>query len=457
MKKLPYHFALVLLSLTFCSTDQWKGIDDILARIKPPVFPEKTFLITDFGAKGDSLTDCTGAIRNAIDSCSKSGGGMVVVPKGIFLTGAIHLKNNVNLHLTSGSVLLFSRDLKKYLPLVLTRFEGNELMNYSPFIYANEQENIAITGSGTIDGNADTLNWWPWTGSKKDGWKKGMPNQKEDRARLVEMSDKQIPAEKRIFGENHFLRVNFIQFYNCKNIFIDSIKIIRSPMWEINPVLCSNITISNVNIKSHGANNDGCDPESCRDVLIENCFFDTGDDCIAIKSGREEDGRRINVASENIIIRKCEMKDGHGGVVIGSEISGNCHNIYIEDCKMNSPNLERALRIKSNSVRGGNIENIYMRNVKVGEVGQAVILVDLFYQNEETGNYIPTVKNIFIDNVTSQKSDYAIWLKGHEKEPITNVHISNCQFNGVKNGNEFLNTKDIVFKNVLVNNQKITD
>jgi polygalacturonase len=455
MRKFVYLFACLILLLFSCQSknDYWKGMHEIAGRIKPPLFPKKVFDITHFGAQGDSITDCTEAIKKAIDACYRSGGGIVEIPGGKFLTGAIHLKNNVNLHVSKNAVLLFSRNLESYLPIVLTRFEGNELMNYSPFIYAYNQENIALTGSGTIDGNADSLNWWTWTESKKDGFVKNIPNQKNDRAKLIEMSDKRIPVEQRIFGEGHFLRVNFIQFYKCKNILIDSIRIVRSPMWEINPVLSSNITVSNLRITSHGPNNDGCDPESCKDVLIENCFFDTGDDCIAIKSGREEDGRRINVPSENIIIRNCEMKDGHGGVVIGSEISGNCRNVFIENCKMSSPNLDRALRIKSNPLRGGIIEDVYMRNVMVGEVSQAVILIDLYYENVNKGKFTPIVRNIFIDNITSEKSKYAVWLKGYENAPVSNVQISNCKFNGVKCGNMNIFTKDVVLNNVFINNK----
>jgi polygalacturonase len=449
-------FACIGLSAFIQNEPNWDNMDNILQKIKAPEFQNKTFVITEFGAIGDGITDCTKSIADAIDSCSKNGGGKVVIPKGIFLTGAIHLKSNLNLNIEEGATLLFSKDYTKYLPVVLTRFEGTELMNYSPFIYAINQENIAITGKGTIDGNADINTWWPWTGSAKDGWKTGMPNHKEDKINLNEMSENNVPVEKRIFGPGHYLRTNFIQLYNCKNILIEDIKIIRSPMWEINPVLSSNIIVRNVNINSHGANNDGCDPESCSDVLIENCFFNTGDDCIAIKSGREQDGRRINVPSENIIVRNCEMKDGHGGVVIGSEISGNCRNVYIENCKMNSPNLDRALRIKSNPLRGGIVENVYMRNVTVGEVSQAVILVDLYYENINEGKFPPTVRNIYVDNVTSEKSPYAVWLKGYEDAPVSNVQISNCNFNGVMKGNMNFYTKNVVFKNVYINDKLTT-
>src|ERR1043165_6238828 len=201
------------------------------------------------------------------------------------------------------------------------------------------------------------------------------------------MGDQGLPVAKRVFGEGDFLRPNFIQPYRCRNVLIEDVSIVRSPMWEIHPALCTNVTVRGVKISSHGPNNDGCDPESCRDVLIENCVFDTGDDCIAIKSGRNNDGRRVAVASENLIVRNCTMKDGHGGVVIGSEISGDCRNVFVENCKMDSPNLERALRFKSNAQRGGVLENIFMRNVEIGRVAEAVLTIDLIYEEGDKGPY----------------------------------------------------------------------
>lgn len=420
----------------------WLSINEIIRNINAPQFPEKQFVVTDFGAKGDSVTDCTQAFKKAIDACSIAGGGRVIVPKGVYSTGPIYLKSNVNLCLKDQARLLFFTSPDKYLPLVYTRFEGIECMNYSPFIYAINEQNIAITGKGTLDGQSDDSNWWAWKGSKDNPG----PNQKEDVKVLNQMGEDNIPVPERVFGKGHFLRPNFIQFYKCQNILIDSISIVRSPMWEIHPVLSENITVQNVNIYSHGPNNDGCNPESCKDVLIRNCVFDTGDDCIAIKSGRNNDGRRVNVASENIIIQGCRMKDGHGGVVIGSEISGSCRNVFAEDCIMDSPNLDRALRIKTNSMRGGVVENVYFRNVKVGQVKEAVILVSFNYQEGDAGKFTPTVRNIFIKNVTSEKSDYALFLDCYERSPVKNVYIDSCKFNGVEKGN-FINHADSLYFN----------
>jgi polygalacturonase len=459
MKNLKLFTALVVLVCLYsCSSvgqpvDPWKGAEEILTRIKAPTFPDKDFLITSYGAVNDGLTDCTEAFKKAIRACHDSGGGRVVVPSGKFSTGAIHLLSNVNLHISKDAVILFSRDTKKYLPQVYTRFEAIELMNYSPLIYAFEQQNIAVTGEGELNGQASDDNWWFWKGK----WGHG-GHQREARSvtqfqaneRLKSMAEQGILVKDRVFGEGDYLRPSFIQPYRCKNVLIEGVTIKDSPMWIIHPVLSENITIRKVKVISHGPNSDGCDPESCKDVLIEDCMFDTGDDCIAIKSGRDHDGRRVNVASENIIVRGCTMKDGHGGVVIGSEISGDVRNVFAENCTMSSPNLDRALRIKSNSRRGGVAENIYMRNVTVGKLAGAVVHVDLFYASE-TGKHLPGVRNIQVKNVTSKNSPYAVYIKSDDAYPVENIVIQDCKFEGVEKGNELQGYKNLIFKNVTIN------
>ncbi|MBD3290939.1 glycoside hydrolase family 28 protein, partial [candidate division KSB1 bacterium] len=409
----------------------WEQLPHILARINPPEFPEQDFDITNYGAIGDGSSDCTDAFRSAIDACTKNGGGRVVAPEGIYLTGAIHLKNNVNLHISENATIRFSQDPADYLPVVYSRWEGVECMNYSPFIYAYGQENIAITGSGVLDGQADNDHWWQWKGKSEYGWEPGEPNQDAARDKLFEMAENGTPVEQRIMGEGSYLRPQFIQPYKCKNVLIEGVTIKNSPMWEIHPVLCENVTVQDVTVISHGPNNDGCDPESCKDVLIKNCYFDTGDDCIAIKSGRNADGRRVNIPSENIVIQDCEMRDGHGGVVIGSEISGNVRNVFAENCIMNSPNLDRALRIKTNSVRGGIVENIFLRDITVGQVADAVFRINLNYEEGDAGNYTPEIRNIRFENITSEKSTYALRLEGYERSPVRDIYLSNCRFANV--------------------------
>ncbi|HEV7645996.1 MAG TPA: glycoside hydrolase family 28 protein [Pyrinomonadaceae bacterium] len=444
--------ALALPRIAFGQADTaWEIVyPQILGRIKPPVFRKKDFVITKFGAKAGVGNDSTAAITKAIDACSKSGGGRVVVPAGEFLTGAVHLKSNVNLYISKGATLKFSTDSLKY-PVVFTRWEGMECMNVSPFIYAFEQNNIAITGEGTLDGQSDNEHWWLWHGNPKYGWKEDMPNQKAARAKLYDMMQKGVAVEERVFGEASRLRPNFIQPYRCKNVLIEGVKIVNSPMWEVHPVLCENVTVRKVWISSHGPNNDGCDPESCKDVLIENCYFDTGDDCIAIKAGRNEDGRRIGIATENVIIRDCEMKDGHGGVTIGSEISGGVRNVFAENCRMDSPNLDHALRVKNNAARGGLLENFYFRNITIGQVAHAAITIDFNYEEGAKGKFTPVMRNFVVDNLKSGKSQYGVDIQGLDNAPVYDVRISNSAFNNVAKGNVVKNIKGSTLKNVSFN------
>jgi polygalacturonase len=437
------------------TADAWSNTyPSILRSIKPPRFSKRNFLITKFGAAAGTA-DSSPAIAAAIEACSKAGGGRVVVPAGEFSTGAIHLKSNVDLHLAKGAVLKFSSDTKKY-PIVLTRWEGMELMSFSAFIYAYEQENIAITGEGTLDGGASHEHWWLWHGNKAHGWKEGMPNQKAARAKLYKMMQDGVPVAKRIFGDGSYLRPNFIQPFRCKNVLIEGVKIINSPMWEIHPVLCENVTVRKVHIATHGPNNDGCDPESCKNVLIEDCYFDTGDDCIAIKSGRNEDGRRIAVPTENVIVRNCQMKDGHGGVTIGSEISGGVRNVFAEDCVMDSPNLDHALRVKNNAARGGLLENFYFRNIKIGQVKHAAITVDFNYEEGGKGGFKPVMRGFHVDRLTSGKSDYAVDIQGLDNAPVENLSISNSSFTNVGSGSITKNLVGQTLKNVKVNGKLIS-
>ncbi|MEO6526320.1 MAG: glycoside hydrolase family 28 protein, partial [Gemmatimonadaceae bacterium] len=409
----------------------WARVPSILARIKPPTFRARNYPVTRHGAKGDGVTDCTVAFRRAIGACSAAGGGRVLVEGGTFLTGPIHLRSNVDLHVAEGATIAFVSDPKAYLPLVLTRFEGMEMMGLSPFIYARDARNVAITGKGTLDGRSGSEHWWPWNGNARYGWKPGEGNQRAARAQLFQLAEQGASVSSRRFGIESFLRPPFIQPYHCRNVLIEGVTIRNSPMWEINPVLCTNVTVRDVTIDSHGPNNDGCDPESCKDVLIERCHFDTGDDCIAIKSGRNADGRRIAVPSEDIIVRDCEMKDGHGGVTIGSEISGGVRHVYAERNTMDSPNLDRALRLKNNAMRGGTLEHIYMRDVTVGQLADAVLQIDFLYEEGANGPFPPVVRDVELLRVTSKKSNYALYLRGFEKAVIDDIRVIDCNFDSV--------------------------
>ncbi len=432
------------------SADPWRTeYPKILARIKPPRFRKRDYSVLKFGAVADGKTLATEAFRKAIETCAKNGGGRVVVPPGEYLSGAIHLKSNVNFHVSKGALIRFSTDPKDYLPIVHTRWEGMELMHLSPLIYAYEQTNIALTGEGTLDGQGKSF-FWKWHGNPNYGGTPDVISQKAARARLYEFMEKNVPVEQRIFGEGHYLRPQFIQPYKCTNVLIEGVTIVDSPMWEVHPVLCRNVTVRGLHISSHGPNNDGCDPESCKDVLIENCYFDTGDDCIAIKSGRNNDGRRINVPTENIIVRNCVMKDGHGGITVGSEISGGVRNLFAENNNLDSANLWTALRVKNNASRGGLLENMYFRNTIVGQVSRAVVEIDFNYEEGAKGDHTPVVRNYVVENLTCRKGNRAVDLQGLDKAPIYDVKLKNCSFESLDKPSVIKNIRGLELVDVKV-------
>ncbi len=330
-------------------------------------------------------------------------------------------------------------------------------MNYSPFIYAFEKQNIAVTGPGMLDGQAGPDHWWPWARRARGGVPRSQETGLSDVKTLVEeMGNKDVPVPQRVFGEGHYLRPNFVQPYRCTNVLLEGFSMKNSPMWELNPTLCRNVTVRNITIDSHGPNNDGCDPDACQDVLIENCTFSTGDDCIAIKAGRNRDGRRVGVACQDIIVRNCVMQDGHGGVSIGSEVSGGIKNIYVHRCRMSSPHLQRALRIKTNSYRGGIIDDVQFTNVTVGQMADSVIEVDFYYEEGEGGPFKPVVKNIVVSNVSCQNSKYGIYLRGYANAPITGVKISHCTFNDAAQGNFVKDVQNITVEDLTVNDKPVT-
>jgi polygalacturonase len=472
MKKLLIVFLSICGSLSLFAakpldvSKPWSAVNDVLKNIKDPEFnKDRVFNIKDFGAKEGVEDYKINAINSAINACSQKGGGIVLVPKGIFYTGPITLKSNVNLHLEDGAVIRFSTNPSDYEPFVLTRWEGWDCINFRPLIYAYGETNVAITGKGTLDGQATKYNWWPWKGKKEFGWKEGMTSQEWNRSeqnggrnRLAKMEEDNVPYQKRIMTQEDCLRPTFVEPYNCKNVLLEGFTLINSPFWCLHPFMCENVTVRGVTVSSHGPNNDGCDPESCKNVLIEKCSFDTGDDCIAIKSGKNNDGRRWGKPSENIVIRNCEMKDGHGGVVLGSEISGNVRNVWVEDCNMDSPELDRVIRVKSNPIRGGKLENFFIRNIKVGQCAEAVFRVEMKYEKVFEGPNMPLVKNFMIENVNCGKSRYGVYIDGFDKTPqkqVTGVTFKNCTFNNVTTPYKIVGAENIVFDNVLINGEKV--
>ena len=453
--------AFISLAQAQIPQDVWKESERIEREIKRTSFPDRVYNIKDFGVTTGDNGEIYyhEAINLAILTCSQAGGGTVLIPQGEFLTGPITLKSNVNLHLKEGALLKFSTEKYLYTPTVITRWEGVDCYNLRPLIYAYGESNIAITGKGTIDGQGSNESWWSMCGSPRFGWKEGMVAQRNGgRDKLLRYAETFTPIDKRQMTYEDGLRPQLINLYHCNTILIQDVTLRNSPFWVIHPLFCESMIVRGVSIFSHGPNSDGCDPESSKNILIENCIFDTGDDCIAIKSGRNADGRKWNTPSENIIVRNCEMKDGHGGVVVGSEISGGYKNLFIENCKMDSPNLDRVIRIKTNNCRGGVIDGIYARNIEVGECREAVVKINLLYESWEDCNrgFPPVVRNVYVDNITSEKSEYGVLITGYEDQfNIENINISNCRFNNVEKGNLIVGAKDVVLKNLYINGKAV--
>ena len=456
MKKFVYVIMAVIM-MALSSTiafagNPWKQMKKVEKTIVPPKFPKRYFVITDYYNGTDSLF--TDAINEAIADCSMRGGGYVIVPNGTFHTAAIHMRSNVNLHLNDEARLIFTTDYRLYKP-VLTRIEGIDCYNLSPLIYAYGAENIAVTGKGLLDGQSTFDTWL----EENRLWKVQLPDGTigNEKSLLNKALEEQWPIEKRAFTGERGMRPQFIHFYKCKNILLQDFTINRSPFWLIHPLMSENIILRRLHLDSHGYNNDGCDPESCRNVLIEECYFDTGDDCIAIKSGKDDDGRKWMIPSENIIVRNCVMRDGHAAVAIGSEITGGCHNVWVENCQMDSPNLVRIIRIKSNPNRGGEVKNIFVRNLNVGVCDLAILGIELKYWKVETGQYYPYFHNIQLENITSRKSRYLLHIDGFEdRVQAKDILIKNCDFEGVTEQeiNHVVGAGNIQYKNVIVNGVK---
>ena len=485
MKK--FVFAVLLTVVAVLATAQTRTDWDkalyreILQSICLPQTPAREFPITNYGAKSVNTAASAAvassvaaknqkAIQKAIDKCAGQGGGRVIVPRGQhFLTGAIALKSGVNLVVEEGAVLEFVFQPELY-PIVETSWEGLDCYNLSPCIYAFQAHDIAVTGCGTIDGGGTRETWWPWCGAAKYGWREGMTTQKlEARPRLLRSGEDGIPmtdgkgrrSPERTFTARDGLRPQLVCFNQCQRVLVEDVTLLRSPFWVLHPLKSDDVTVRRVRIENDGPNGDGCDPESCNRVLIEDCFFNTGDDCIAIKSGRNSDGRRRGMMSQNIIVRNCTMKNGHGGVVIGSEISGGCRNVFAHDCVMDSPNLDRVLRIKTNSCRGGVIEHIYMRNIRVGQCGESVLKINLDYEHNEIccrGHY-PTVRHVLMENVTCQRSKYGVQIIGlYDDTFVHDITVRNCRFDGVGQGNTIKGkTRNITFDSLYINGTLTTE
>jgi polygalacturonase len=388
-----------------------------LPQFARPRFPDKFFNIKDFGGKNDGKTKNTEAFRKAIEACSKSGGGYVVVPEGKWFTGAVHLKSNVNLHFEEGAEIHFSDDPNDYLPPVFTRWAGTELYNYSPLIYANNCVNIAITGPGKLFGHGEE--WWSWL------WQ-GEPTIKKI---YEDQVLKNIPPDQRIYGTREAgLRPLFINPVNCKNVLFEGFTISSpGPFWTFDITYCENVIVRGLAIKTFGGvGTDGINLNSTRNALIEYCFIHAGDDGICLKSGINEDGWRVGRPTENVVIRNISDFKSHAGVAIGSDMSGDVRNVYVHDCQY----LEsiKGLRIKSNPSRGGIVENIWYENIKMENIFREAILIETNYISfmpSENGKAYPVFRNLSYKNITCNHADVAIKMQGSAQQPVNAVRFEN--------------------------------
>lgn len=417
-----------------------------------PVFPSRVWDIAAAGAVEGDVEATSAAIARAIETCAAAGGGRVFVPPGRWPTGAIRLRSRVELHLAAGAVLVFSTDPARY-PIVATRWEGVELMNYSPLVYANEEHDVAITGRGVLDGQGAA--WWSWSSGPQFGWRPGMPNQRKAREALFDMAERGVPVARRVFGDGAYLRPMMVQFQNCENVLVEGVTLRDAPCWTLHPVLCRNVTVRDVTVIGHGPNTDGCDPESVDGMVIERSTFDCGDDCIAIKSGRNADGRRLATPSRNILIQDCVMKDGHGGVVIGSEVSGGVEAIFVQRCHMDSENLWYALRFKNNAMRGGVIQDIHCRDITVGRVARAAILCDFNYEEGARGDFTPVLRNVEITRMRARAAAQVADLQGLPSAPLGPIVLRDCRFDGVTRPSVIAHAQALRLDHVSVNGRPV--
>ena len=414
----------------------WSTADAIVARMQPPVFPAALFSILDFGAKEGAPAHL--AVQAAIDACAAAGGGRVLVPAGLWrMNGPVHLRSNVDLHLDRGATMRFGKPGEIALPLVLTRWEGTEVWNYSPLIYARDCTNVAITGDGVFDGQGG------------QGFFQWRAHQDHDKGVLRDMGEDGTPVADRRFGPGHFLRPPFVQFFGCANVLIDGPKFVDSPFWTIHPVYSRNVIVRNVTVISHHLNSDGCDPDSCEDVLIEHCRFDVSDDCIAIKSGRDQDGWRVGRPTRNVVIRDCKMSTHiAGAIAIGSEMSGGASNIFVERLDVHHAN--QAIYFKANLDRGGTIEQVRVRDVRVRD-SKTLIDFTTAYHHCRDGKSPPTYKQFVVERIDCHNTVRALRIVGVEQAPVEDVLIRNVTVTTARMPDVIAHTRDLRLNQVRVN------
>jgi polygalacturonase len=404
--------------------------------VKPPSFPNRLYDIRGFGAVDDGLALNTESIRQAIEACHREGGGVVCIPPGTWLTGPIHLRGNVNLRLEEGARLRFSTCFSDYLPVVFTRWEGVECYNYSPLIYARDCENVAVSGRGTLDGQGQA--WWHWKKLQQAAAKT-----------LYDAEFNGVPVDQRIFGtEAAALRPQFLQTVRCRNVLVEGVTFVNGPMWTVHPVYCENVFVRDIHVRSDGPNTDGLNPDSCRNVVVEDCSFHTGDDCIAINSGMNEDGWRVATPCENIVIRGCTMSEGHGAVAIGSGMSGGVRNVYVHDCRVTAG--DQGIRLKSMRGRGGSVEKVHFERIQMADLRQEAIVLNMFYGSSTAASRSdapPAFRDIRIKDITCKHAGVAAAIRGLPERPVERVVLQDLRLDAIE-GIHCQDAVDLTFKNV---------
>lgn len=405
------------------TTPDWTVADVIRRNIRRPEIPPAVYDVRDFGAMPDSDRDQTRSIQAAIDRCFADGGGTVVVPEGKYGVGYLTLRSRVNLNLALGSRLVFDPNPDRYLPPILTRWEGIYMMGYHPLIYAANAQDVALTGQGIIDGGASTKNWWPWSGLKGHGWVEGMPKQDDSVLRLRAAGEAGIPVRQRVFAKGEYLRPVFVQFLNCSRVMIQGITVVNSPFWCLHPVNSRDVTIREVAEYSQGANNDGIDIDSCQRAVVDDCYFDTGDDCIAIKSGRDADGRRYGQPTRQVVIRNCRVVKGQAFLAVGSELSGGIEDVFVEGCYAPSGRVGWGLSLKSTQTRGGWVRRLRLRDLFFQNVGEGIITINGNFRPLQVGPLTTIISDIDARNISAVKARTPYEITGYPKEPVTGVSL----------------------------------
>lgn len=408
-----------------------------MPEVTEPVFPDRDFVVTDYGAKADPGFMNTEAIARAIKACAEAGGGRVVIPAGTWLTGAVHLKSNINLHLSEGAELVFTTDPDAYLPPVFTRWEGVECYNYSPLIYARDCVKVAVTGKGTLDGQGEA--WWSWK-TRQGGAVE----------RLYRYGFDGVPVEKRMFGTvGDALRPPLVQFVGCTNVLLADYTARNSPFWTNHLVYCENVTVRGVTALAPAGspNTDGVNLDSTRNAVVRGVYTSTGDDSVCVKSGRDKDGRRVGRPTENVLIENCRCLYSHGGFVVGSEMSGGIRNIMVRNCVYEKP--QRGIRLKSKRGRGGCVKNIRVENVKIEKAAIAVDITAFYGSHRDPpSEHAPVFDGISIKGLACDWAGTAVSVKGLPEEPIKNLRLENLSIKSGKglqitdaSGVEILNSR----------------